>query len=122
MEELLLLTELLRRLTIYKGQPQIKSYTWENGPKVVRLFDSSFNYAVKCTVQGQNAGGGEIFRTRPDRPWGTRSLLYNGYRVTLEGKADGSGVNTPPPSSAEVKERVELYLCSPSGLSLPVIG
>jgi hypothetical protein len=28
----------------------------------------------------------------------------------------------PPPSSAEVKERVELYLYSPSGPSWPVLG
>jgi hypothetical protein len=26
-------------------------------------------------------GGGEIFLTCPDRPWGPPSLLYNGYRV-----------------------------------------
>ena len=32
------------------------------------------------------------------------------------GKAPGRGVDYPPPSSAEVKERVELYLYSPSGL------
>jgi hypothetical protein len=32
------------------------------------------------------------------------------------------GVDHPPPSSAEVKERVQLYLCSPSGPSWPVIG
>ena len=31
------------------------------------------------TVRGSNPGGGEIFRTRPDRPWGLHSLLYNGY-------------------------------------------
>ena len=31
--------------------------------------------------------GGEIFRTRPDRPWGPPSLLYNGYRVFPGGKA-----------------------------------
>ena len=34
----------------------------------------------------------------------------------------GSGVDHPPRSSAEVKERVELYLCSPSGPSWPVLG
>jgi hypothetical protein len=28
----------------------------------------------------------EIFRTRPDRPWGPPSLLYNGYRVLPGGK------------------------------------
>jgi len=25
--------------------------------------------------------GGEIFRTRPDRPWDSPSLLYNEYRI-----------------------------------------
>ena len=34
----------------------------------------------------------------------------------------GRGVDHPPPSSAEVKERVELYLYSPSGPSWTVIG
>ena len=33
--------------------------------------------------------GGEIFRTRPDLPWGPPSLLYNGYRVFPGGKAAG---------------------------------
>jgi len=34
----------------------------------------------------------------------------------------GRGVDHSPPSSAEVKERVELYLYSPSGPSWPVLG
>jgi hypothetical protein len=34
----------------------------------------------------------------------------------------GSGVDHPPPSSGEVKERVELYLYSTPGSSWPVIG
>jgi hypothetical protein len=34
----------------------------------------------------------------------------------------GCSVYYPPLSSAEVKERVELYLCSPFGPSLPVLG
>jgi hypothetical protein len=29
---------------------------------------------------------GEIFRTCPDRPWGSPSLLYNGYLVFPGGK------------------------------------
>jgi hypothetical protein len=41
-------------------------------------------------VQGSKSGGGEIFRTRPDRPWGPPSLLYNGYRVFPGGKAAGA--------------------------------
>jgi hypothetical protein len=28
----------------------------------------------------------EIFYTRPDRPWGPPSLMYNGYRVFPGGK------------------------------------
>ena len=37
-------------------------------------------------------------------------------------KRPGSGAAHPPPSTAQVKERVELYLYCPSGLSWPVIG
>jgi len=42
-------------------------------------------------------GGGENFRSRPDRPWGPPSPLYNGYRVFPEGKVrPGRGVDHPP--------------------------
>jgi hypothetical protein len=37
-------------------------------------------------------------------------------------KRPGRGVDHPPSSSAEVKERVGLYLYSPSGASWPVKG
>ena len=54
---------------------------------------------------------------------GTHSLLYNTYRISFSGvKQPGRGVNHPPLSSAEVKERVELYLTSPSGSSWPILG
>ena len=33
---------------------------------------------------------GEIFRTRPARPWGPPILLYNGYRVFPGSKAAGA--------------------------------
>jgi hypothetical protein len=87
--------------------------------------DSSVSIATRYGLDGpgSNPGGAEIFRTRPDRPWGPPSLLYDGYRVSCAGvKRPGRGVNHPPPSSAEVKERVELYLYSPSGPSWPVLG
>ena len=75
------------------------------------------------TVRESNPGGGEIFRTRTDRPWDPPSLLYNGYRVSFPGvKRPGRGVDHPPPSSVQVEGRVELYICSPSGTLWPVIG
>ena len=78
--------------------------------------------AMGWTIRGSNSGGGEIFRTRPDRSWGPPNLLYNGYRVFPGGKATGAWRSPPTPSSAEVKERVELYVYSPSGPSWPVLG
>ena len=75
------------------------------------------------TVRGSNAGGGEIFRTCPDRPWGPPSLLCNGYRVFPGGKVrPGCDADPSPPSSAEVKNRVELYPYSPQGPSWPMEG
>jgi hypothetical protein len=41
-------------------------------------------------VRGSNPGGGEIFRTRPDRPWDAPSLLYNGYWISPGGTAAGA--------------------------------
>jgi hypothetical protein len=73
------------------------------------------------TVRGTNPGGEEIFRIRPERPWDIPSLQYNGYLVITGGKRPGRGVKHPHLSSAEVKERVDLYPYSPSVLSQPVI-
>jgi hypothetical protein len=64
---------------------------------------------------------GDIFHTRSERPWGPPSLLYNWYQVFPEGKAVGVWRWTPTHSSAVVKERVVLYLCSPSGPSRPLL-
>jgi hypothetical protein len=67
-------------------------------------------------VWGSNPSGGKNIRTHPDRSWGPPSPLYNGYQVFPGDKAAGHGVDHPPPSSADVKEIVELYHYSPLGL------
>jgi len=69
--------------------------------------------ATDRKVRGSNPVGVESFRTRPDRPWGPPSLLYNGYRVFRGVKRPGRGAYQPLPSSATVKERVELYFLLP---------
>jgi len=56
-------------------------------------------------VRGSNYGGGEIFRTCPDRPWGPPSLLYNWYRVFPGGKVrPWSGVDHPPYLASRLKK------------------
>jgi hypothetical protein len=63
--------------------------------------------ATGLTVRGSNPVRVEIFRTRPDRPWDTPSLLHNGNQVFPGGKAAGAWRWPPTPYSAEVKEKVE---------------
>ena len=91
-------------------------------------FNSAFKglrsrLATGCTVHGSNPGGSEIFPTRPDRSRRPSILLYNRQRVSFTGvKRPRSGVDHQLPYSAQVKEKVELYLYSPSGPSCPVTG
>jgi hypothetical protein len=71
-------------------------------------------YLHKVTGRGYGPDGpgiesrwrGEIFRTRPDRPWGLPSLLYNGYRVFPGGKAAGAWrcVYHPPHLAPRLKK------------------
>jgi hypothetical protein len=55
-------------------------------------------------------------------PGDSPSLLYNGYRVSFSGvKRPGRGAYHPPPSSSEVKERMQLYFYTLSRPSWPVL-
>ena len=54
------------------------------------MAQSVLRLATSWTVLGSNPGGGEIFSTCPDRPWGLPSLQYNGYRAIPGGKAAGA--------------------------------
>ena len=49
------------------------------------------------TFRGSSPGGSEIFLTRPDRPWGTTSLLNSEYLVIPRCK--GAGVWRWPPTT-----------------------
>jgi len=65
---------------------------------------------------------GEIFLTRQTGPW-ARPASYTMSTGPFPGvKRPGCGVDHPPTSSAEFKERVELYLYSPSGPSWRFLG
>jgi hypothetical protein len=69
--------------------------------------DSSVGMAIRYGLGGLGIefGGGEIFRTRPDQPWGPPSLLYNGYRVSLPGtKRPGHGVDHPTHLAPRLKK------------------
>ena len=47
--------------------------------------DSAVGIATRYGLDGpgvKSRWGGEIFRTRPDWPWGQPSLQYNGYWVS----------------------------------------
>ena len=62
--------------------------------------DSSVGIAIRYGLDGpgiESRWGGEIFRTRSDRPWGPPSLLYNRYRVFPGGKAAGAWRWAPNP-------------------------
>jgi hypothetical protein len=66
--------------------------------------------------------GARFIRTCPDWPWGPRSLKTMGT-VSFPGvRWLGRGLDHPPLPSAEVKQRVELYLYSTCGPSWPVTG
>ena len=61
-----------------------------NPIKIYRVLNSVVGIAIRYgLVRASNPGRGEIFRTRPHRPWDPSSLPYNGYRVFPGGKAVG---------------------------------
>ena len=74
-------------------------------------------------MRGSNPSGGGVFRTRPHWPCGPSILLRNGYLVSFTAvQRPGRGDDHLPTYSTEVKERVELYLFSPSELSWSILG
>jgi len=95
------------------------AYRLQQGPKWLSRCTDSF----RLDSLGVESWWGEIFHTNPGRSQDPHSLLYNGYRVFLPGvKRPRRGVDHQPPSRAEVKENLYLYLYSPSVPWWPVLG
>jgi hypothetical protein len=95
-------TFLLQRRYIWKPV----HWQWIGGIQRVKWAGlSRYSDSLRAGLSGNRIPvGGEIFRTRPDSPWGLSSFLYNGYRV-LPGDKAAWAWRPPTPSSAEVKER-----------------
>jgi len=79
------------------------------------------------TVRGSNPGTGEEGGARFSAPvqtdCGAHPAPYAmGTGSSPEVKWPGRGVDHPPSSNTEVKDRVEPYLYSTSGPSWPVLG
>jgi hypothetical protein len=67
-----------------------------------RIAQSVWRLITGWTVRWSNPGGGEIFCTGPDRPWGPPSLLYNGTGSFPGVKRPERDADHSPPSSAEI--------------------
>jgi hypothetical protein len=122
-----------RKIKIYKISETdenilfLRQYSrWSSVPQTIFTVLYSYIYkksrlATGRTVRGSNPGGDEIFRSRPHRPWGPPSLLYNGYRVSFPGlKRPGCGASHPIPSScrgSRTGRAIPLFpLLGPQGL------
>jgi hypothetical protein len=85
----------------------LHSFVWRPG-----IAQSVQRLITGWTVRGSNLGGGEIFRPRPDQPWGPPTLLYNGYHDFPGVKRPGRGVDYPTHLESRMK-KVQLYLYFP---------
>jgi len=70
---------------------------------------------MQWTVSGLHPSGGEIFHNHADQTWDPPSLLYKWYQACPSGKVAWVWSWPPTPPSAEVKEKVELYIYPASG-------
>ena len=90
--------------------------------------DSSVGIATRYRLDGPGiesrwGGGGARFSAPVQTGPGTRPASYTTDTGSFPGvKRPGRGANHSPPSSAEVEERVELYLYYPFRPSWPVVG
>ena len=116
-------------------------YALPMGQIMMQEIDFSWNFASENTVicagvaqslqrlsYGLDAPGIESWwGTRFSSPVQTGPEAHPAFYTEGTGSFPGAnrpglGADHPPPSSAEVKKRVELYVYCPSGLSWPVLG
>ena len=93
-----ILWEVPRRLVTWYVHPYASCeyfYMYGLPTTVGSVAQSVLRLATGWTVWGSNPGGGEIFRTCPDRSSGRPSLLYNGYQVFPVVKSGGCVTLTP---------------------------
>ena len=91
-------------------------YMWAGIAHTLQLF------ATERPVRGSNACVGEIFYTRPDRFWGSLSLLCHGYLISFRGKVVRAWRQPLTLSRAEVKEIWNYTSKSPSVPSMTGYG
>ena len=102
---------------LFRTQGRYLKELWAGIPQSVQRL------ATGWTVRGSNPGGGARFSAPLQTVPGAHPASYTMVTASLPGvKRSGRGVDNPPPSSAEVKERVELYIFYSSGLSWSVLG
>jgi len=84
---------------------------------VAQVAQSVQQLATGWAVRGLNpCGGGKIFHTRPDWPWGPSNLLYNGYQVFSRGKErPGRDADPSSLSSAVVNKEWSCTSSPPMG-------
>jgi hypothetical protein len=79
----------------------------------------NYNYKCICKFISVGARFSAPAQTGPGAYPASYTMDTNSFPGV---KRPGHGVDHPPPSSAEVKDRIELYIYSISGPSWPVIG
>ena len=91
----------------------------------VRGQDSSVGVPTRYRLEGPGIESpcGARFSASIQTGAGTHQAFYTKGTGSFPGvKRSEHGVDHPPPSSAEVEGRVQLYICSPSRPSWPVLG
>ena len=99
----------------------VKAWTGPESPRSLRLPDfNAVGTGRWYGCQPYASATQEIFLVLVS---GAHQASYTMGTVSFQVvKRPKCGVDHPPQSSAEVKERVELYLYSPNGTSRPVLG